>query len=145
MICKVRILKLILMGLLNGKKCLEYGCFKCCLETEMILSYSDIHRIIKLGYKLDEFAYFDGHYWRLRNNNRRCYFLSNDGRCRIYKHRPKGCMAYPVIIIESEKEIRCGVDDYCPFSNKINLKELRDGCKILIELFRELGEKIIVD
>ena len=128
------------IGVLDGSLCLEYRCFKCCLETEMILSYSDIHRLINLGYKLDEFSYFDGNYWRLKNVKGRCYFLSNDGRCSVYEYRPQGCRAYPIIVTESEKEIKCTIDDYCPLTNMLTLDELREGCKKLIKLFKEIGE-----
>ena len=35
--------------------CLEYGCVKCCLNTEMLLSSSDIVRIRGLGFSEDFF------------------------------------------------------------------------------------------
>lgn len=125
--------------MLNGSLCLKYKCFKCCLETEMVLSYSDLYRIINLGYELDEFSYFDGNYWRLKNSEGKCYFLSTDGRCRIYNYRPKGCRVYPIIIVESEEGIKCVVDNYCPLAEMITLDELNKGCKKLIKLLREIG------
>ena len=35
--------------------CLEYRCVKCCLNTEMLLSSSDIVRIRGLGFSEDSF------------------------------------------------------------------------------------------
>ncbi len=130
------------MSILSGVLCLKNNCYKCCLETEMIISLRDITRILEAGYKLSEFLYFDGKNWRLRNVNGRCFFLNTDGTCKIYSIRPLGCRAYPVILVESNKEVKCGVDDYCPFSQEITDRELVDGCKKLVKLFRELGEKV---
>ncbi len=125
------------MGLLNGTICLKYKCSKCCENTEMILTESDIRRIVKLGYKLKEFAYFDGEYWRLKNVNGKCYFLGEDGRCRIYEHRPLGCIAYPIVKING----KCAPDfEVCPYAKYATETEIKMGCKILKRIFKELRE-----
>ena len=36
-------------------KCDFMGCYKCCIETEMILTDDDLNRIENLGYDKNEF------------------------------------------------------------------------------------------
>ncbi|MHA1608664.1 MAG: YkgJ family cysteine cluster protein [Candidatus Njordarchaeales archaeon] len=127
------------MGLLDGKICLEKKCYKCCLRTEMILTIGDIYRLLRKGFKIFEFAYYDGEYWRLRNIGERCVFLNNDGLCKIYPDRPLGCRAYPIVMGEKYK---CVPDDeICPHISLLSREELQEGCKILQNFFKELGEK----
>ena len=128
------------MGLLDGKICLKMRCYKCCLDTQMILTPSDIERISqKTGLKREDFAWFDGKYWRLKNVYGHCIFLDPiTGRCKIYEIRPLGCQAYPVI----EKNGICVPDyTYCPYAHLLSRKELIEGCKILRKIFKELKEK----
>ncbi len=107
----------------------------------MILSYSDLIRILSAGYALHFFAYFDGKYWRLRNIQGKCVFLDKNGLCKIYKIRPKGCKAYPVIIVETDSEKICYIDkEVCPLHEKMTDEEIKRGCEILKRLLRELGE-----
>ncbi|MEX2690290.1 MAG: YkgJ family cysteine cluster protein [Candidatus Njordarchaeia archaeon] len=127
------------MGILDGEICLKNNCHKCCINTEMILTPTDIERIKRHGYKLESFAYFDGKYWRLKNRNGKCVFLQNDGRCSIYSYRPSGCRSYPVIFDESTG--KCILDgSVCPYIQHISEKEIKKGCTILIEILKELGE-----
>ena len=100
------------------------------------MTKSDIERISKLGYSVKEFAYFDGKFWRLRNVNGRCYFLTKDGLCKIYEDRPKGCRAYPIILIEGE----CKPDfEICPYADKLTISEVIYGCKLIREIYWETG------
>ncbi len=105
--------------------CTRLGCSRCCLGTQMELSKSDIERITRLGYKLEDFAVrgADGRY-RLKNVNGRCVFLGEDGRCKIYEHRPLGCRLYPVVCVEGEG---LGVDSECPLSRMVLGLLRRDG------------------
>lgn len=104
----------------------------------MILTKSDIDRITSLGYKLEEFAIFDGKFWRLRNVGGKCYFLDENGRCKIYDHRPLGCKAYPVIKTNGS----CSPDiEICPYANLITDEELAMGCEILNKIFNELEKE----
>ena len=101
----------------------------------MVLTDSDIRRIVELGYRLEEFAYFDGEFWRLKNVNGKCVFLDKNGLCRIYKDRPLGCRAYPVIEIGG----KCAPDhEVCPYTRYITKREIEVGCKILNNIFKEL-------
>ncbi|RLG93976.1 YkgJ family cysteine cluster protein [Candidatus Bathyarchaeota archaeon] len=131
------------MRVLDGKLCLIMKCSKCCINTEMIISYYDILQILHAGFSLSDFAYYDGRYWRLRNKNGRCVFLDEEGLCTIYDMRPIGCRAYPIIIVETEASTKCDVDSICPFSFAITENELHEGCKLLKILFKQLGEKIL--
>ena len=103
----------------------------------MILTKSDINRISSLGYKLEEYAIFDGKFWLLKNVNGKCFFLDENGKCKIYDHRPLGCRAYPVIKIDG----KCTPDiEVCPHADLMTEDEIKAGCKILEKIFKELEE-----
>jgi len=57
----------------SGIPCIQHRCNLCCIKTEMPLTRSDINRILRLGYKLEDFAVKVEGEWRLRNINGKCY------------------------------------------------------------------------
>ena len=125
------------MGLLDGEICMKYGCFKCCIKTEMPLTEDDIRRIESLGYRREQFVVVKGGIPRLRNKNGKCVFLGEDGKCIIYKHRPLGCRLYPVIQVNGG----CDVDhEYCPYAHMITKEEIEYACPKVLELNRILNE-----
>ncbi len=105
------------------------------METEMILTESDIERIESLGYNREEFSERRDFY-RLRNVDGKCYFLEG-GKCKIYGDRPLGCRAYPVIFNISTNE--CELDDLCPAIDTIDEEEFEEKCLIILKIIRELG------
>ncbi|MHA1615770.1 MAG: YkgJ family cysteine cluster protein [Candidatus Njordarchaeales archaeon] len=127
------------MGILDGKHCLENKCYKCCLDTEMILTMGDLIRLLIIGVNIEKSIYYDGEYWRLKNVNNRCVFLTDEGLCEIYDNRPLGCQAYPIVMgFFSE----CVPDDeVCPYVDLLSKEEIEKGCQILKNFFKELGEK----
>ena len=98
--------------------CLDYGCIRCCLNTEMPLSVSDIARIRGLGFAEDSFLDKRNGDRQLKNLSGRCVF-HNGQRCAIYNHRPEGCQLYPVIFDEDTREAI--LDSYCPYHDKFQL------------------------
>jgi uncharacterized protein len=98
--------------------CLHYSCIKCCLDTEMPLSNSDIVRINGLGFLEDFFALKKNGIRQLRNLSGKCVF-HNGQRCTIYKHRPEGCQLYPVVFNDDAGEAI--LDSYCPYHSKFQL------------------------
>lgn len=119
-------------------KCVE-NCFKCCLNTEMILSEDDIKRIEKLGYEREEFTVYKDGYYRLRNVDGHCIFLDpKTGKCKIYNYRPLGCRIYPVIY-DPKKGFT--IDDLCPAKNTISVKEFLGRVEALKYLLRKIGYK----
>ena len=98
--------------------CLEYGCVKCCLNTEMLLSSSDIVRIRGLGFSEDFFIVKKNGNRQLKNLSGRCVF-HNGQRCTIYNYRPEGCRLYPAIFYEDTGET--DLDSYCPHHGKFQL------------------------
>ncbi len=108
--------------------CTRIRCHKCCIETMMELSESDIERIAGLGYRIEDFAVKgeDGVY-RLRNVNGHCVFLTAEGKCSIYEHRPLGCRLYPVVCVEGEG---LGVDQECPLAYRV-LETLKSDKQIV--------------
>lgn len=119
-------------------KCDFIGCYKCCIETEMILTDDDLNRIENLGYDKNEFCLdpkeTDG-YWQLRNKKsilgNTCYFLSNQGKCTIYENRPQGCQIYPLIYdFEFEKPV---IDEDCREAVYFNKQKYSQSQLITLE------------
>ena len=98
--------------------CLQYRCIKCCLDTKMPLSNSDIVRIRSLGFPEDFFVLKKNVNRRLRNLSGRCVF-HNGQRCTIYNCRPEGCQIYPVVFSDDVGE--AVLDSYCPHHGKFQL------------------------
>ncbi len=91
--------------------CLRFGCIKCCLNTEMPLTNSDVLRITRLGFPRDFFVAEKSGEWTLRNSKGRCVF--HDGSfCTIYHRRPQGCTLYPVVLDAERGEVV--LDSVCP-------------------------------
>ena len=81
----------------------------------MPLTSSDINRILRLGYRLEDFAVKVEGEWRLRNIHGKCVFLGDEG-CRIYPYRPLGCRLYPLVYDESSRIVR--FDEICPYADE---------------------------
>lgn len=112
---------------------LQYECIKCCLNTKMPLSTSDIERIRGLGFSENTFVTKRNGELRLRNLNERCVF-HNGQRCTIYNDRPEGCRLYPAIFDENKG--RAVLDGYCPHHKEFQLTSTI-SCKV-VELLRKL-------
>jgi len=111
-------------------------CGKCCRETEMPLTMRDLKRITSLGYKVHQFAMFNGRYWQLKNVDGHCFFLNpKTNECTIYPHRPEGCKLYPIIYIEGEG---VSVDPECPAANTVSAEEIEKAAPKLIKLIMEV-------
>jgi len=110
-------------------------CGKCCYNTEMPLTMEDIARIESLGYSRNDFAIKIGSIYRLRNVEGKCYFLSEDNRCKIYENRPLGCRIYPVVF-----DLERGVilDDLCPKKDEVSIEEVKRIEPILKHLVRKI-------
>ena len=113
--------------------CLEYRCIKCCLNTEMPLSSSDIVRIEGLGFSDDFFTIEEDGNRSLKNLSGRCVF-HNGQLCTIYNKRPEGCQLYPVILNEDAGE--AVLDSYCP--HRDNFQLTTDVSREVIELVQKL-------
>ncbi len=104
----------------SGIPCRMHSCVKCCIETEMPLVKSDIERIRKLGYKLEEFATKNTGTWKLKNKHGKCVFLKTNG-CAIYPYRPLGCRLYPLVYDETER--RPVLDNLCPYRHQFKFSK----------------------
>lgn len=124
-----------------GVRCKFRDCHNCCLETQMILTKEDLERIQKAGYKKEEFCLprseTDG-YWQLKNIEKKCFFLNNDGKCTIYSIRPVGCRVYPLVYEPSEDDIL--IDEDCREAVWFS-KQLYDEEQI--DFVRKVGKTII--
>ncbi len=96
-------------------------CGRCCIGTEMELLPTDIERLLKLGFRLEQFARVDNEFVRLRCVNGHCVFFdSKSKKCLIYEYRPIGCRLYPLQL--SDDNII--VDPECPASHTVPKSEL---------------------
>ena len=100
----------------------------------MPLTSEDIRRISSLGFKIEDFAVKIGKEWRLKNRNRKCYFLTENG-CKIYDFRPEGCRLYPLVYDEeSGKPI---LDELCPYREEF--KPEKSDFEKLLKLIERLA------
>ena len=105
-------------------------CGRCCMGTQMELLPEDIERLLNLGYKLEDFAYFDGVYWRLKNRDGYCVFFDKEKKsCKIYEYRPIGCRLYPLQLVDNEVNI----DRNCPAWRSIPKSEIERLGKYVIK------------
>ena len=95
----------------NSVACDFKECSQCCTETKMPLLEEDIRRIEKLDTVAESFTENDGGFIILKNNNGACVFLE-EGKCRIYSHRPTGCRLYPLVYDIDQDEVI--IDLECP-------------------------------
>ena len=103
-------------------RCLETKCIRCCIETNMVLSYNDIENIQKMGYDHQFFVSERKGWLQLQNNNGRCVF-HNGTRCTIYDNRPEGCTLYPVVYnTDANSAI---LDNECPQKQYFSLSKAK--------------------
>jgi len=113
-------------------------CGQCCMNTQMELLPEDIERITSLGYRLEDFAVFDGEIWRLRNVDGHCVFLNPQTmECTIYKDRPIGCRLYPLVYDDVEGPY---VDRECPAWNTVDKSEINRLGKYLEVFIRRTAQ-----
>lgn len=117
------------------------GCGECCHETEMELSNRDVRRLVRAGYRPEDFIVVCDGVPRLKNVNGWCYFYSlADKRCRVYKIRPLGCRLYPVVYVDGKGVV---LDDLCPMRHTVSDVEFKRKAKILMRLLEEIyGENL---
>lgn len=112
------------------------NCCTCCHETEMELSNEDVEKISVLGYT--GFYHMENGYKVLNNIDDRCFFLEN-GRCKIYKHKPKGCDIYPQVMALPSRIPK--MDRDCPHRKlfKFNQEEIEELSELIdrLEVERE--------
>ncbi|MEZ0393781.1 MAG: YkgJ family cysteine cluster protein [Desulfurococcaceae archaeon] len=118
-------------------RCLR--CARCCFNTEMPLSRSDIERISgALGLSPEQFAERRGRIYVLRNVEGHCVFLNPSTReCSIYPIRPKGCRAYPLVLVPGRG---FSIDPLCPLRRDFErrAKDLEEARALLESLLDEL-------
>jgi len=120
----------------GGVPCMIHGCVKCCIETRMPLSRSDIERISKQGHRFKDFVVKRKRERYLKNSKGRCVFLGDEG-CIIYSFRPEGCRLYPLVY--DEKNRKAVVHDLCPHGHEFKVSgEDREN---LHAFFKKLSKK----
>ncbi|MBO57574.1 MAG: hypothetical protein CMA77_01065 [Euryarchaeota archaeon] len=105
----------------EGTPCLSNKCSKCCRETEMPLSKSDIIRLEAAGFNQSYFSVVMlDNTVQLKNSDEynACIFLETDsseldasGTCQVWDIRPEGCRIYPLVLDDSNNQF---MDELCP-------------------------------
>jgi len=118
---------------------MRHGCNLCCIETKMPLSRSDVRRILRTGYSLNDFAVKTAEGWQLKNRSNKCVFLGEEG-CKIYSHRPEGCRLYPLVYDETSRIVK--FDDICPYNDEFKMTErdIQRLINLLVQLEKERKE-----
>lgn len=80
-------------------KCVR--CAMCCVTNKAPLRHPEIKLYKKMGYKDFTEPDTQGKAWSglvIRRVKGKCFFLSDDFLCTIYKHRPLICKTYPFCV-----------------------------------------------
>ena len=117
----------------GGVPCVIHGCVKCCIETRMPLSRSDIERISRQGYRFKDFVLKRKRERFLRNSKGRCVFLGEDS-CKIYSFRPEGCRLYPLVYYKNNG--KTVVHDLCPYGHEFKVSG--EDSEKLVAFFKKL-------
>lgn len=121
-----------------GDICSTNSCHFCCIETEMLLSKTDIKRISSTtGNSAEKFSLLTEEGFHVLKNKtvedeQRCFFLGVHGKCEIYSIRPEGCQYYPCIWDLNNHEPF--TDDVCPYHEQFEnqLEKIRDGLELFV-------------
>jgi Fe-S-cluster containining protein len=120
----------------SGVPCSTHNCVKCCIDTHMPLTNSDVKRISKQGHRSKDFIVKRRGERCLKNINGRCVFLG-DGGCLIYPHRPEGCRLYPLVFNEELGNVF--IHDLCPYGHEFKVS--KDDEEKLIALYKKIYKK----
>ena len=104
--------------------CLEMGCCKCCLDTEMPLTEEDVARLEASGHDASAFVVAEEGYTFLANVRGQCFFLDAKGMCSVYAGRPEGCRLYPLVMDEDMSEFK--LDDLCPHRSSVGWRKFHE-------------------
>jgi len=109
----------------------------------MMLLEEDVRRIMKLGYKFNDFAYIDEEgFIRLKNRDGHCVFLDVEScKCKIYEFRPIGCRLYPIVYVEG---VGIVIDSECPASNTVTVEEVIEKAKTLLQVIDKLKKEAVM-
>ena len=117
------------------------NCGKCCLETEMILSFEDIETIKRNStnnIREQDFIFKNNDkLFQLKNIEGHCVFFDNTTKkCKIYRFRPYGCRFYPLTY--DLNTYKCKLDDDCPRKDQFytTKQSLEDACSNLERFLR---------
>lgn len=93
------------LGVSKEASC-KKGCSFCCSihneitsdEAELLIEYSkEIGLIINRDQLAKQQGKSEEDYFQMKSTDRRCVFLSPEGDCRVYQHRPGTCRKYYVV------------------------------------------------
>jgi len=124
---------------------------KCCKSTPPALTSEDLTRISNaLGIKKEEFANNKNNYFfvKKRENSNDCYFLSDEGECKIYNYRPLDCQLFPVLFkikrVDSSYLIKWYIW-YCPLTDFFTSEFLIEKAKKIIIRYLEKDSGILFE
>ena len=93
---------------------MEHDCHACCVDTVMTLTLEDVNRLTGLGFR-GFYRENEAGDLQIVNVAGHCVFLEN-GRCRVYDHRPEGCWLYPLVLdVDDDAAI---LHEFCPYRDE---------------------------
>jgi Fe-S-cluster containining protein len=126
------------------KICAEKCGSKCCKSTQPVLSSEDFMRIKLNTDKIDWFEEREENneivrLVRKKRDSNDCIFLTNEGKCEIYKYRPLDCILFPIFLKIKEREPRKynirWLVWYCPLSENIGINTLKLESRGLVKTY----------
>jgi Fe-S-cluster containining protein len=136
--------------------CETEPCSQCCHDVEMILTERDVGRLALKVADTPELAeqqreigpwHFEAEDGYLQLHVRPgppakgspggapCWFLGDDGRCRVWQDRPEGCRLYPAAWDDGLRQAVLD-EDYCPHTDGFELPQVMDDAT------RSLAERL---
>jgi Fe-S-cluster containining protein len=102
------------------KWCIQCGS-KCCIMGKRIglpiLSKEEAEKYRQIGVEIkEEISPSGGKYWVFveKEDDKRCVFLADNGKCKVQKMKPLDCACYPVKAIHEGNGFKFFIDIDCP-------------------------------
>ncbi|MFW3146148.1 MAG: YkgJ family cysteine cluster protein [Thermoplasmatota archaeon] len=116
--------------------CGNLNCSQCCHDREVILTHSDIEKLLTMGHYEQTFARPSRWGQNLKElifYNGTCIFLEG-GKCSVYGNRPTACRIFPVTLGDDGPEL----DLSCPHRENFKhdssfMTQANSGLKRIVE------------
>lgn len=127
---------------------------KCCRSTPPALTKSDRERIkektkLKNWYISIEKNQKTAYVVKKKNNSNDCIFLTEDGLCEIYDHRPLDCRFFPLLVkIKKQNKDKYNIKWlvwYCPLTENKGTDILKNESKEFLESILEVDPNQIFE
>ncbi len=123
------------------------SCGRCCTMWTITLDQSRVDLLRKHDWGGDPFVRRrgEGDPYRIRMSGGRCFFLEQDGTCRIhntlgYEAKPEGCKAFPLHVAQVAGKTHFRLSFYCPAVTGQEGKKLKEQMRWLKATTQTAGD-----